>query len=473
VAAIESLPEQFVQRMSALLGDETEAFLTALTADRVRGVRANQAKIDPSLLGPLLGVDLRPVPWSPAGFVVPEEMTLGGHPAHAAGLFYLQEPTAMAVAEALAPSAGDRVIDLAAAPGGKTTHLASLVGPDGLVAAVEVDSGRLGSLHESLDMWGAANVVTMRSSMEDVAGTGVEPFGAAILDAPCSGEGLFRRDPSSVRGWSPAMVRGCARRQQRMLARIAELLRADGVLVYSTCTFEVAENEDQLAELLTTQPGWELEELFLPGATAGLPTGAVPTQRAARLWPHRVEGDGQFVARLRRTSAVPGSAGRNRRRQRTGPIKGREAEVRDAWLDFHRRYLPGLPVSQDRLLIRADRAFLLPGRSSGIDQSQLARPGLPLGRLRPGRFEPAPALATALTPDQAAESLMWQFDDPRLIAYLQGEPVDDPGPNGWVLICCDRWPVAWSRRRGGVLKNVVPGHVRSRVKRAFSIHRQR
>lgn len=473
MVTLESLPEEFVRRMSALLGDKAESFLEAMTADRVRGVRANPVKIDPSLLGPLLGVNLRPVPWSPAGFIVPGEVTLGGHPAHAAGLFYLQEPTAMSVAEALAPSPGSRVIDLAAAPGGKTTHLASLVGPDGLVASVEVDSARLGSLHESLDMWGSGNVVTMRSSMEEVAGTGVEPFDAAVLDAPCSGEGLFRRDPRAVRGWSPAMVRGCARRQQRMLARVAELLRPDGVLVYSTCTFEVAENEDQLAGLLTTQPGWELEELLLPGATAGLPTGAVPTRRAARLWPHRVEGDGQFVARLRRTSAAAEPTGRIRPRSRTEPVKGSKAEVRDAWLDFHRRYLPGLSFPEDRLLIRADRAFLLPSRSSGIEQSQLVRPGLPLGRLRPGRFEPAPALATALTSAQAAESLAWRFDDPRLIAYLQGEPVNDPGTDGWVLICCDQWPVAWSRRRGGVLKNLVPGHIRTRAKRAVSSRRPR
>ena len=185
-----------------------------------------------------------------------------------------------------------------------------------------------------------------------------------------------------------------------MLARAADLIRPDGVLIYSTCTFEIAENEDQVAELLAAQPGWELEELSLPAASAGLPTGTAPTQRTARLWPHLVEGEGQFIARLRRSGAAPKSATNRRRRPRTGRRRGPEAEVRDGWLDFQRQYLPGLHTPKDRLLIRADRAFLLPSQASGIEQSRLARPGLPLGRRRPGRFEPAPALATALTPSR-------------------------------------------------------------------------
>lgn len=470
---ITDLPEQFVKRMAALLGDELGSFLHAMADDRVRGARANPRKIEPAALGPLLDVDLRPVPWSPSGFILPPNATLGGHPAHVAGLFYLQEPSAMSVAHALALPPGARVVDLAAAPGGKTTHLASLLGPDGLVLAVDADTARLGSLHESLDMWGAANVVTMRSPMERLAETGIEPFDAAVLDAPCSGEALFRRNPAALREWSPEMVRGCARRQARMLARAAEVLRPGGILVYSTCTFEVAENEDQLATLLAEQPGWELEELSVPGgAVEGVALDAAPTQRAARLWPHQVEGDGQFVALLRRHGAPPEPAAQRSRprRSRKGPGGGEEAQLRSGWADFRRRYLPGLAVPDDRLLIRADRAFLLPSESSGVDNDRLARPGLPLGRQRPGRFEPAPALATALTSNQVAESISWQAHDPRLAAYLRGETVHSAGPDGWVLICFDRWPVAWSRRRGGVLKNMVPGHIRTRVSRSAQTH---
>jgi 16S rRNA C967 or C1407 C5-methylase (RsmB/RsmF family)/NOL1/NOP2/fmu family ribosome biogenesis protein len=457
------LPQEFVQRMAPLLGDELAAFLSAMASDRVRGARVNSAKIDPAALGPLLGVDLQAVPWCPAGFVLPPSAVLGGHPAHVAGLFYLQEPSAMSVAEALAPPHGARVVDLAAAPGGKTTHLASLVAPDGLVLAVDSDSGRLGSLHESLDMWGAHNVVTMRAPMERLAETGVELFDAAVLDAPCSGEALFRRNLGAVREWSPAIVRGCAKRQSRILARAADLLRPGGVLVYSTCTFEVAENEDQLAAFLSGQPDWQLDQLWVPGgASAGVAVDRAPTQRAARLWPHRVEGDGQFVARLRRgDTSPPAVAGRRARR----PATVEEPQLRAGWSQFRDSNVPGLAVPGDRLLLREDRAFLLPEQSPGVDTGLLARPGLPLGQQRPGRFEPAPALATALTPEQAGESISWSDDDPRLRTYLRGETVPSPGPDGWVLVCFERWPLAWARRRSGVLKNIVPGHVRARVTR--------
>jgi NOL1/NOP2/fmu family ribosome biogenesis protein len=385
-------------------------------------------------------------------------------------LYYLQEPSSMAVAEAVRPEPGWSVVDLAAAPGGKTTHLASLVGPAGVVVANEVVGSRLRPLHDNLDLWGARSVVTTSTTLNRLEGAS---FDAAILDAPCSGEGLFRRNPDSIRQWSPDIVRGSAKRQARLLADAARLVRPDGVLVYSTCTFAVEENEERVAEFLAEVPGWELEEVHADGFAAGVSLPPAPTERTVRLWPHRVAGEGQFFARLRRVGdgRVPALASekvRDRsstssdvtRRQRARSRRVPAAEVRAAWWEFHARTVPGLEAPAERILVREDRVFLLPERPPVVPVDRLARPGLPLGRLRPGRFEPHPALACALTPDEVGLVVSWPLGSPELAAYLHGETVPSDGPDGWVLICFERWGLGWAKRTQGVLKNMFPAHLR-------------
>jgi 16S rRNA C967 or C1407 C5-methylase (RsmB/RsmF family)/NOL1/NOP2/fmu family ribosome biogenesis protein len=450
-ATSERLPDAFTQRMRELLPADFDEFLHSFDQPRVRALRLNPAKVDRARLARLLGIPLEPVPWCPTGFRLPAGVSVGGHPAHLAGLFYLQEPSAMSVGEILAPPAGARVVDLAAAPGGKTTHLAALVGEAGLVVANEVVHGRLRSLHHSLDLWGARNVVTTRVRLSELAGG----YDAAVLDAPCSGEGLFRRDPAAIREWSVAAVRGSARRQRRLLADAAALVRPGGVLVYSTCTFEVAENEQPVAELLDTSPDWELADCArTDGLDPGVPLPPAPTERTVRLWPHRSCGEGQFVARLRRVGGGEHPAA-------TGPRPGRRAEgaeVRRAWRAFRERTLPGFDAPEDRVHVHGDRAFLLPEQPVPLPVDRLARPGVPLGRLRPGRFQPDPALATVATPADAADPVRLSADP--LAAYLRGETVEQPGDDGWVLVCFEDWGLGWGRRSHGVLKNLLPGHVR-------------
>ncbi|MDQ6741525.1 MAG: RsmB/NOP family class I SAM-dependent RNA methyltransferase, partial [Candidatus Dormibacteraeota bacterium] len=248
------LPPAFLERMRPLLGEEFDAFLGALARPRERGLRVNPAKVGAEELAALLSLELRPVPWCPTGFLVEGGRPLGAHPAHLAGLFYLQDPSAMSAVEALDPDSGWRVVDLAAAPGGKTTHLLSRLGPGGLVVANEVVGRRLRPLHENLDRWGAGGVVTASVELDRLAGLAPAFFDAALLDAPCSGEALFRRDPAAAAQWSPAVVAGSARRQHRLLGLATELVRPGGTLVYSTCTFELEENEEQVVTLLREHP---------------------------------------------------------------------------------------------------------------------------------------------------------------------------------------------------------------------------
>lgn len=457
------LPAEFLTRMEDVLGDEMGAFRRALDDPRARGLRLNPARTTPAELASLLPVELTPAPTSELGFLVPEDSALGGHLAHRVGLFYLQDPSAMAPVEIMDPQPGWRVVDVAAAPGGKTTHLLSLVGEEGLVVANDVSGSRLRALHENLERWAAAGVVTCRTRVDELARRAAGTFDAALLDAPCSGEGLFRREPEAILQWSPALVRGSARRQARLLDETAELVRPGGRMVYSTCTFEPEENEVQVAAFLQRHPEWELCEVAPPpGGRPGLPTPGWPTERTVRLWPHHGAGDGQFVAAFRhRGRGLPAPApttGPRRPRQRHDAAVERDA--RQQWHHFQREACPGLDLDEGRIVVRGPQLWYRPAAATEADVERSPRPGLPLGVARPGRFQPAQALAAFLDPALAGESLACSEDDPLLTRFLRGEEIESSGPDGWVLVCYRRWGLGWGRRRQGVLKNHLPHGLR-------------
>jgi 16S rRNA C967 or C1407 C5-methylase (RsmB/RsmF family)/NOL1/NOP2/fmu family ribosome biogenesis protein len=461
-----TIPAEFVQRLHAILGAELPAFLAAAEQPAVRGLRRNPGKVTAGQLDAILSIPLAPVPWCPTGFRLAgdEKLRLGDHLAHRAGLFYLQEPSAMSPADILAERLrGARVIDLAAAPGGKTTRLTELVGPHGVVVANEIERKRLAALHQNLDRWGASNVVTCTHSIAALAEAAPAGFDAVLLDAPCTGEGMFRRDPQAIRHWSVAAVHGSARRQAALLEEAGTLVAPGGVLVYSTCTFAAEENEERIAAFVRAHPGWAVEDCAA-GFANGVLLDDVPTDRTARLWPHRLAGEGHFVALLRRDIdvvpervAAPASGGR---RRRANPPEDKQPAL--AWREFAATTVPDL--AEAPLIVRDDRVYArLP--QSGVPSDEkltLTRPGLPLGRARPGRFEPAQALAGHLDNGRVADACDWSAADPRWQAYLTGAEVPDSGPDGWVLVCAYGWGVGWARRRGGVLKNFLPRTLRSR-----------
>jgi 16S rRNA C967 or C1407 C5-methylase (RsmB/RsmF family)/NOL1/NOP2/fmu family ribosome biogenesis protein len=405
--------------MGALLGDELPAFLGALREPPARGLRINPAKVGADDLAAVLGVELTPAPWGDGtGFVLPPDAPpLGLHPAIDCGLFYLQDPASMLAPAMLAPQPGWRVLDAAAAPGGKATDLAARVGAGGALLANEVVRSRLHVLEQALDRWGSPAAMTASLALERLAGA----WDGVLLDAPCTGEALLRRDPAAERELGEASVRGNAKRQARLLDAVAPLVRPGGVLLYSTCSFETAENEEQVERFLDRHDGWEID-------------------RCERVWPHRDPGDGQFAARLIRTGDGPA------REWPYKPAYPRSRAALAAWREFRERSLPGFVVDEDAIVAAEDRVYLSPDP----DLPVLARPGLPLGRLRPGRFEPAHALATAVDPEHAAERVAWSPE------YLHGEALPSHGPDGWVLVTYERWGLGWARRSRGMLKNFFP-----------------
>lgn len=477
------LPAEFLARMAQLLPEaEFQQFVASYERPPRSGLRVNTLKINTVDFRAIAPFALMPVgEYEPAGFLVEDESRPGRHPYHAAGLYYLQDPSAMVVGALLAPQPGELVLDLAAAPGGKATHLATrLETPlgdagwgdghwgdghwdnEGLLVANDVGQQRAQLLVENLERWGARQALVTSAAPENLVETFGAVFDRVLLDAPCSGEGMLRRRAGDVE-WSAAIVAACARRQMDILESAAQLTRPSGVLLYSTCTFAPEENEGVIDRFLDTHPDFELQELpaypgFAPGRrewVGGIDGGNPDLRRAVRLWPHRFPGEGHFLALLRRKEGgeihqrpLPGFA-------RVSP--GRQE--RQLWEAFARETVKDeLPV--ERLHMAGGRLYLLPRRTLDSGRLRLLRYGLLLGELRQHYFRPAHALAQALTPDQVYQSVNWPADDPRTADYLAGRDMADQGENGWILVTVDGYGLGWGRRSGGRLKNHYPHHLR-------------
>ncbi len=447
--------------MRALLGSEADALLDALARPAVTGLRVNTLKLTPQAFRELVAWELTPVPWCRSGFIVPEAVQPGKHPLHAAGLYYLQEPSAMAVAETLAPAPGDWVLDLAAAPGGKSTHLASLLGATGLLVSNEVHRARVRALGENLERWGARNAVVTVDTVERLADAWGASFDRVLLDAPCSGEGMFRKSEDALAMWSEANVARCAARQQELLAAASRLVKPGGTLVYSTCTFAPEENEQVVAEFLAMHPDFDLKPVALPGTSPGHPAwveGARPSlelAKTARLWPHRAPGEGHFVAALTRRG---GEATRL-------PLEHPPPIPRNAkalWAAFVTQALRRDPVAHSPLYLRGDNLYALPEHLPKLRGLKVLRAGLWLGTLKKGRFEPSHALALALRAEDAQRTLELSPTDARLLRYLQGDVIEAEGDDGWLLVTVAGFALGWGKRKGGVIKNAYPKGLRWR-----------
>lgn len=299
-----SLPQTFQKRMADLLGPELPDFLASYLRPRSNSLRVNTLKITPEDFAALGLFPLKPVPWCPEGFYYAYQDYPGKHPYHQAGVYYIQEPSAMAVAAYLDPRPGDCVLDLAAAPGGKSTQIASSLQGQGLLWSNEIDRKRSRILLENLERWGTARMIVSCETPENLSQALPGFFHKILLDAPCSGEGMFRKDPGALRHWSVQHVLSCAFRQQKILESAASLLKEGGTLVYSTCTFSPEENEYCIINFLNNHPDFGLEplpKLHPDFVESALLPGTI------RLYPHRVDGEGHFIARLMRkpSSAVP------------------------------------------------------------------------------------------------------------------------------------------------------------------------
>jgi 16S rRNA C967 or C1407 C5-methylase (RsmB/RsmF family)/NOL1/NOP2/fmu family ribosome biogenesis protein len=463
-AAAGELPALFVSRERQVLGDDAGAFLASLDGAPVRALRVNEHKASLGQVAARLGLAVDPVPWCQTATYLPPQALPGDSAEHRAGLFYLQEPSSMAVVEALSVEPHHLVLDVAAAPGGKSTHAASKLGPDGMLLANEMVGTRLGPLLANLDAWGYPNVAIASAAPPRLAEALPASFDRVIVDAPCSGEALFRRQPALRAEWSEAQVAGAARRQARLLASSARTVAPGGLLAYSTCTFALAENERVLEAFLDQHADWDLHDLGnLP---CGVPSAIdqAGTGYAVRFYPHLCRCEGQFVAVLR----APGreqdrERGRGHGRGLTGVRRpARPRQERDvpysAWTEFAAQVLRA-DFDPGRLDFRGATCYLRPA-AMPVPANVALRPGLPLGRLVGASLRPAHALAMALRP--ADVTAYEELGGEDLRAFREGREIARPGQPGWVLVTTGQWPVGWARRKAGFLLPKLPGHVRAR-----------
>ncbi len=480
---IPPIPPLFLDRMSRFLGNEYPAFAESLAQPPVHGLRVNTLKLSAEEVQKVSPFPLgASVPWASSAFILtplssPHFGEMGGqrgvgtHPYHLAGLFYLQDPSAMSAAALLDPLPGERVLDLAAAPGGKTTQLAALMQGRGLLVANEIKDKRVGHLAVNVERWGAGNVVLTNETPERLADQFGPFFDRVLVDAPCSGEGMFRKDMGARADWSPEMVAGCAVRQRNILRVAAKLVRPGGHLLYSTCTFAPEEDEAVIASLLDEFPEYEVEMLPLfDGFERGRPDWVAENEKqktkeslngAVRLFPHRVTGEGHFVCRLLRREDRMQEQWKSRGPGRASSLREMDRGQAGLWQAFAADVLAA-GFAADRFRVRGERLYYVPEEMPECGNLRVVHPGVWFGNFKKDRFEPAHPLALFLKRRQAKNVLDLSSSEepggrrPPLRAYLGGESVPAEGPAGWTLVTVDGWPLGWGKRVQGVVKNHYP-----------------
>ncbi|MDH6669852.1 NOL1/NOP2/sun family putative RNA methylase [Paenibacillus sp. LBL] len=456
----ELLPVGYVTSMNEILGDASYDFWDSYDSPRTHGLRLNRLKAvhDADNLKNLIRqFHLTAVPWCDSGYYYDDNERPGKHPYHAAGLYYIQEPSAMSAVELLDPQPGETILDLAAAPGGKTSHIASKMMGQGLLVSNEIHPERARILAENVERMGIKNTVVTSAAPDQLSRRFVACFDRIMLDAPCSGEGMFRKDAAAIAEWSHDHVELCASRQWDIVQEAYHMLKPGGTLAYSTCTFNKAENEEMVGRILKQYPDMELREM-------------------KRLWPHLERGEGHFVAVL--TKSPAGVVSQNMESLSTNsklPAKSRQSgnqppaqSALDAFLDWAKQDIPGFELSGGRPILFGEELYWLPvsegwnWNDQQLKGLKMPRAGLHLAHLKKNRIEPAHALAMSLKRDQAARSWDLASDSAEVAAYLRGEVLSIPSEyRGWTLVTTDGLPIGWGKSSGGQLKNHLPKGLRN------------
>lgn len=449
-----SLPHAFISRMKTLLGADANRFFDTYQDAKQSGLRFNIHKLQhlPSLRSQLLEqFHCEPVSWCSEGYYYDELTRPGKHPYHAAGLYYIQEPSAMSAVELLQPKPGEVVLDLAAAPGGKSTQILSKIGSEGMLLANEIHPTRAKILSENIERWGAINTIVTQETPARLSARFPLFFDKILLDAPCSGEGMFRKDPEAISQWSEDHVILCAQRQADILDEAYKMLKPGGTLVYSTCTFSTEENEQAVEAFVERHPHMVIEHL-------------------QRLWPHIERGEGHFIAKLTKKqdfSAIDSAQFNHmKKRRKTKKVEHTSAnviEATDSFKQLQKQILPSFSLPKGELILFGEQLYVLPPELSSMNLQGLKvlRPGLHLAIKRKNRVEPAHALAMACASSSAALSINLPADHSDVAAFLRGESIAlTHDERGWGLLCVDGAPLGWGKASNGQLKNHLPKGLR-------------
>ena len=435
--------EDFLVRMKSLLGGEYDSFLKYYEADHFRGLRVNTLKCTPERLKDIIGFELKPTPFCPNGFYIPGEVrSLGNSPLHHCGAFYIQEPSATSAAEMLGVEKGDFVLDLCAAPGGKSTQIGAMLNGTGLLWSNEIVRNRANILLSNIERMGISNAVVSNAHPEQLCERLAGRFDKVLVDAPCSGEGMFRKNGEAQTEWSVEHVRSCAERQLHILDSAKKALRPGGVLVYSTCTFSREENEGVISRFLDKNPDFVLED---PGVSFGRPT----MEHARRIFPMD-GGEGHFAARLRKK----GESGRI-----SVPVNTSKAD--SAILDFYDSLFVNRPFGENITVLK-DKIIILPKNYQPADGVPVLRAGVILGEIVKRRFEPHHSAFAAAKKSDCVSAVDFDADSAQIKAYLHGEEIAVPSDvKGYCAVCVDGMTVGFGKASNGRLKNKYPKGLRT------------
>lgn len=374
-----NLPIEFEKKMKAFLGDEWDDFLYSYDNNRFQALRFNTLKVQSheEIMRILMVLEIssdKRVSWANEAYYFDENVRPGKHPYHEMGLYYIQEPSAMSAAALLAPKPGMRVLDLCAAPGGKSTQLATYLGDSGLLVSNEINTQRSRILSQNIERMGIKNAIVTNEDSFVLASHFPGFFNAIQVDAPCSGEGMFRKLPEAIEQWSMENVAICAARQKEILDNAAVMLKPGGTIVYSTCTFSKEENEDVIEYFLERHPDFTLEEM-------------------ERFWPHKVDGEGHFVAKLVRRGCVDTDLKADRKTKKNKNSKNRKNETKPALTKENMKLLSEFldeTISEDmaawiknsRLVMFGEQLYRLPDMEVDIKGLKVQRAGLHIGEFK-------------------------------------------------------------------------------------------
>ena len=461
-----NLPIEFEKKMKAFLGDEWDDFLYSYDNNRFQALRFNTLKVQSPeermrILKTLKTSSDKKVSWANAAYYFDENVRPGKHPYHEMGLYYIQEPSAMSAAALLAPKPGMRVLDLCAAPGGKSTQLATYLGDSGLLVSNEINTQRSRILSQNIERMGIKNAIVTNEDSFVLASHFPGFFNAIQVDAPCSGEGMFRKLPEAIEQWSMENVAICAARQKEILDNAAVMLKPGGTIVYSTCTFSKEENEDVIEYFLERHPDFTLEEM-------------------ERFWPHKVDGEGHFVAKLVRRGCVDTDLKADRKTKKNKNSKNRKNETKPALTKENMKLLSEFldeTISEDmaawiknsRLVMFGEQLYRLPDMEVDIKGLKVQRAGLHIGEFKKQRFEPSHSLALALKLNDAKNVVKLTCDNPQTIGFFNGQSVmlsDEQTAEckkGWALVCVDGYTAGWGKVNGTQVKNHYPKGLRNKI----------
>lgn len=440
------ISEEFLNRMKELLGEKDyEAYVRSFDEERLYGLRVNTLKITPENFTEITSLSLRPVPWIANGFYYEGDERPAKDPYYYAGLYYLQEPSAMTPASLLPVVPGDKILDLCAAPGGKSTELGAKLNGTGMLVSNDISSSRAKALLKNLELWGIENICVTSEEPKKLKETFGAFFDKILIDAPCSGEGMFRKDADMVKSYEEHGPEYYAQIQKEIVNQAVDMLVPGGLLLYSTCTFSVCEDEDIIRFILEQHQDMELVSLPLfEGASDGIGLSG-----CLRLFPHRIKGEGHFMALLRKkqSSPLPDTIGKLPKKRTVLP------EELTEFLSMTAK-----PIDQSRIRIKHEMVYYLPeGFPEHAGNLRFLRTGLLLGEMKKGRFEPAQAFAMALKAQEFKQRVCWEKSDERVIRYLKGETIslkEEEGQiKGWCLVCVDGFPLGFAKGTGSTLKN--------------------